>query len=241
MGTTTFLVRTSIGSTSTPDVPMHIVDEIRGEDIMSTRPWDGDCPPRSIYADSVFVRRDDGIWCKKDTAGRLYPVNINGERCARPRKPGVGIDPVEGQRRPSSISSHVWWKMMTKAERAQWWHDHPDAASATKSLPSVDCSPLGISSLIDVTSKSAISIWSLPTIDSYASNDDASSSDEDDDSSLDRESYPWDDWDALVQELDTSNDACVAGSSAAPAIPRMPHQWQSLIVAQRKDWFFSMS
>ena len=111
---------------------------------------------------------------------------------------------------------------MTKAERAQWWHDHPDAVSATKSLPSVDCSPLGISSLIGVTSKSAISIWSLPTIDSYASNDDASSSGEDDDSSLDRECYPWDDWDALVQELDTSNDACVAGSSAAPAIPRMP-------------------
>ena len=177
---------------------MRIADEIRDVDITSTRPWDGDYPPRSIYADSTFVRRDDGIWCKKDIAGRLYLVNVNGERCAKPRKPGIGADPVEGQRRPSSISSHVWWKMMTKAERAQWWHDHPDAVSATKSLPSVDCSPLGISSLINVTSKSAISIWSLPTIDSYASNDDASSSGEDDDSSLDRECYPWDDWDALV-------------------------------------------
>ena len=64
MGTTTFLVRTSTGSTVTPDVPMHIVEEIRDDDITSTRPWDGDHPPRSIYADSVFVRRDDGIWCK---------------------------------------------------------------------------------------------------------------------------------------------------------------------------------
>ena len=108
MGTTTFLVRTSAGSTVTPDVPMHIVEEIRDDDITSTRPWDGDHPPRSIYADSVFVRREDGIWCNNDTAGRLYRVNINGERCAKPRKSGVGIDPVEGQRRPSSISPHVW-------------------------------------------------------------------------------------------------------------------------------------
>ena len=65
MGTTTFVIRTSSGSTSPSDMPVHIVEEIRGDDSTSTRPWDGDYPPRSIYADSVFVRRDDGIWCKK--------------------------------------------------------------------------------------------------------------------------------------------------------------------------------
>ena len=85
MGTTTFLTRTSSGSIVPPDVPMHIVKENRDDDITSTRPWDGDHPPRSIYADSVFIRRGDGIWCKRDTAGGLYPVNINGERCAKPR------------------------------------------------------------------------------------------------------------------------------------------------------------
>ena len=79
---------------------------------------------------------------KKDTAGRLYLVSINGERCTQPRKLGPGLDPSDGQRRPSSISPHVWWNMMTKAERAQWWLDYPDAQSAAKALPSVDCSPL---------------------------------------------------------------------------------------------------
>ena len=137
-------------------------------------------------------------------------MNINGERCAKPRKSGVRIDPVEGQRRPSSISPHVWWKMMAKAERTQWWLDYPDAKSATKSLPSVDCSPLGISSLTGVTSRSTICTWSLPTIDSDASTEDGPPSEEDRDSSPDsnesrKEHCPWDDWNAFVQELDLSN------------------------------------
>ena len=145
MGTATFLSRTSSASITPSDVPMHIVEETRGDDITSTRPWDGDHPPRSIYADSVLFGVMMEFGAKKDTTGRLYPVNINGEPCAKPRKLGAGLDPNDGQRRPSSISPHVWWKMMTKAERAQWRLDYPDAQSATKSLPSVDCSPLGIS------------------------------------------------------------------------------------------------
>ena len=57
---------------------------------------------------------------KKDTDGISYIVNINGERFfAKPRKLGTVLDPSDGQRRPSSISPHVWWKMMTKAERTQ--------------------------------------------------------------------------------------------------------------------------
>ena len=112
-------------------------------------------------------------------------MNINGERCAKPRKQGVGITPSEGQRRPSSISPHVWWKMMSKTERAQWWRDQPGVESASKSLPSVECSPLGMSPLTGVTSRSAICTWSLPSIDSDVSTEDGPSSEEDDDSSLD--------------------------------------------------------
>jgi len=105
--------------------------------------------------------------CNNDTVGRLYPVNIDGERCAKPRTLGTVLDPSDGQRRPSSISPHFWSKMMTKAERSQWWLDYPDATSAPKSLPSVDCSPLGISSLLSVTSRSTICTWSpFPANDS---------------------------------------------------------------------------
>ena len=137
-------------------------------------------------------------------------MNMNGERCAKPRKSGAGSDLVEGQRRPSSISPHVWWKMMTKSERTQWWLDYPDAKSATKSLPSVDCLPLGISSLTGATSRSTICAWSLPANDSDVSTEDGPSSEEDFDSSPDsnesrKEHCPWDDCNAFVQELDSSN------------------------------------
>ena len=165
-----FFARTSSGSVAPSDMPVHIVEETRGDDITFTRPWGGDYPPRSIYADSVFVRRDDGIWCKRDTVGRLCLVNINGERCAKPRKLGSGLDPNDGQRRPSSISPHVWWRMMTKAERSQWWLDFSDARSATKCFPSAYCSPIGISSLLGATSRSTICTWSpLPANDSDVS------------------------------------------------------------------------
>ena len=64
-----------------------------------------------------FVWRDDGVWCKKDKAGRLDPVNSNCERCAKPRIVEVTSGQNHDQRRPSEISPHVWWNMMTKAER----------------------------------------------------------------------------------------------------------------------------
>ena len=36
-------------------------------DIFSSKPWDGDEPPTSIYADdTALVRRENGIWCKRD-------------------------------------------------------------------------------------------------------------------------------------------------------------------------------
>ena len=71
MGTTTFLTSTSTGSGDSSDVPVRVVDKVDEGDMMSSRPWDGDLPPRSIYADSSFIRRDDGVWYKKDKAGRL--------------------------------------------------------------------------------------------------------------------------------------------------------------------------
>ena len=94
MGTTTFLVSTSAGSADPRDVPVRVADKIRDDDMTLIRPWDGDHPPRYIFADSVFVRRDDGIWCKKDAVSRLYLVNVNGERCARPRS----LDMTTGQK-----------------------------------------------------------------------------------------------------------------------------------------------
>ena len=116
---------------------------------------------------------------------------------------------------------------MTKAERTQWWFDYPDATSATKSLPSVDCPPSGISSLTGVTSRSTICTWSLPTIDSDVSTGDGPSSEEDDDSSPDstnnrREHCPWNNWDAFVQELDSSNvnrAVCFPAASATSGMP----------------------
>ena len=58
--------------------------------------------------------------------GRLYPVNGNGERCAKPKKFEKSDGSYSDQRRPIEVSPHVWWKMMTKAERLQWWIDNPE-------------------------------------------------------------------------------------------------------------------
>ncbi|MFM7988176.1 MAG: hypothetical protein ACKPKO_53575 [Candidatus Fonsibacter sp.] len=53
------------------------------------------------------------------------------------------------QRRPEEVSSYVWWEMMNKDERIQWWRDHPDVRLVDASLPAICCHPLGIVSLID--------------------------------------------------------------------------------------------
>ncbi|MFM7982243.1 MAG: hypothetical protein ACKPKO_23280, partial [Candidatus Fonsibacter sp.] len=50
------------------------------DDFVSSRPWDGDKPPVSIYVDSTtFIRRDDGMWRRRDTMGCFYIVNAHGE------------------------------------------------------------------------------------------------------------------------------------------------------------------
>ena len=94
-------------------------------------PWDGDEPPLPVYAeDTAFVRREDGIWCRRDIRGGLYPVNRNGERCARPKAFEDSGGAYRDQRRPSDVSPHGWWKMRSNAERMQWWADHPGDAPA---------------------------------------------------------------------------------------------------------------
>ena len=61
MGTTTFLTSTSVGSGDSSDVPVRVADRAVVGEITSSRPWDGDLHQRSIYADSSFIRRDDGV------------------------------------------------------------------------------------------------------------------------------------------------------------------------------------
>ena len=95
MGATSVLTSTSVGSGDSSDVPVRVADKAEVGDMTSSRPWDGDLPPRSIYADSSFIRRDDGVWCKKDKAGILLLVNSNGERCANPRT----LEVTSGQNR----------------------------------------------------------------------------------------------------------------------------------------------
>ena len=131
------------------------------------------------------------------------------------------------QRRPSSISPHVWWKMTTKVERIQWWLDSPDAESATKSLPSVDCSPLGTSSLKVVTAISVIQTWPYHRYqESEMPTDSGPTSDGDNNTYLNsdesRQEYcPWDVWDAYAQELDSSNvTRCAVCSPSATSVPQ---------------------
>ena len=89
-GTTTFLTVDGPVWPDTEGPSETVLDKVRAQiaDMASSRPWDGDEPPMSIYVDlGYFVRRSDGIWCRKDAVGRLlYPVNGNGERCAKPKK-----------------------------------------------------------------------------------------------------------------------------------------------------------
>ena len=110
IGTTTFL---TADLPVDQDVPSDKV-EAQIADMASSRPWDRGEPPMSIYVDAApFVRRADGIWCRRDTASRLYPVNGNGERSAKLETFGKSEVSYHDQERPGDISLRVWWKMMT--------------------------------------------------------------------------------------------------------------------------------
>ena len=154
-------------------------------------------------------------------------VIMNGERCAQPRNQDVTSGQYHDQHRPSSISPNVRWKMTTKAESHQWWLDSPDAESAPKLLPSADCSPLGISSLLAVTTSSAVQTWPYHQyLESNMSTDSGPTSEEDDNSypgtDESREEQPWDEG-MVFQELDLSNvHTCTVCYSSASTVPRMP-------------------
>jgi len=105
----------------------------------------------------------------------------------------------------------------------------PDAKPATKSLPSVDCSPLGTSSLMTTTANSVIQVWPYNHDQgSEMSTDSGPTSDEDDTSYPDsdesrQEHCPWDEWDVVAQGLDPSNvKHCTVCIPSATTVPRMP-------------------
>ena len=92
------------------------------------------------------LRREDGVWCRRDTLGRLYPVNAYGARCSQPKifKTETS-ESRRGQQRPEEISSHMWWNMMSKDERLKWWEEHLEVRPAGTSMPAIVCHPIGIS------------------------------------------------------------------------------------------------
>ena len=50
-------------------------------------PWTGAVPPELLTAEDlgVFARRADGVWRRRDTRNRQYPVNKYGDRAAKPK------------------------------------------------------------------------------------------------------------------------------------------------------------
>ena len=194
----------------------------------SSRPWDGDEPPMSIYDDPAsVVRRDDGIWCRKDVRGRLYLVNGIGQRCAKPKTFEKSEGHYSDQRRPAEISPHVWWKIMNKAERLQWWTDHLGGAPAVHTTSDLTCNPIGTSSLMRKAAGSLVQtrdrlFYLNSTVDKSCYGGDAS----DDDSVVSEEeevSLPWDDWGTFVAELGepgVSPSASCSSSKENSGLPR---------------------
>ena len=88
-------------------------------------PWKGESPPVPIRLEDpdTFARREDSVWRRRDKSGRFYPVNVHGERVAKPRGRDVE-EPHPNKSRPSSVSPHFWWKVLTATRTAQWWTEN---------------------------------------------------------------------------------------------------------------------
>ena len=69
------------------------------------------------------------------------------------------------------MSPHVRWKMTTKAERLQWWVDHPDGVPAVKMKPNLVCTLVGVSSTGSNAAKSLVQAWNLHLQSSNSSTD----------------------------------------------------------------------
>ena len=132
-----------------------------------------------------------------------------------------------------SVPLHVWWNMMTKSERPQWWVDHPDSAPVAEVEPNVVCTPVGVSSIVSNAAKSLVQVWNLH-LQSYDSSTDvgcSTTSDFDDESVTDDEegdtSCPWDDWETFVKELGQPGEhyssSCTSSTEAVPRLPCEPH------------------
>ena len=201
--------------------------EILHADMSSSRPLDRGEPEQSICVDDVsFVARSDGIWCRRDAVGRLYPVKRNGERCAKPKTMEKGSD--HDQKRPEGVSPHVWWKMMSKADRLQWWNDHPDSSAAATVNRDITSSPMGVSALMANAAQSLMQVRPGYVRLCASSMLAGCSKDSDSDTcslaGTDEESLlPWDQWAAFVEEVDKSSDVQERSCSSDTApIPRMP-------------------
>ena len=95
-------------------------DVIAPAEIDLSKPWDGEEPPQPLDGDvnpDHFRRNKDGVWCRPDADGRLFPVDRVGQRWTkRARKAG-------GEARPPEISAFMWWKTLTSAQRKAYWNE----------------------------------------------------------------------------------------------------------------------
>eukprot|EP00972_Heterocapsa_arctica_P040834 6017163-Heterocapsa_arctica.AAC.1 len=60
----------------------------------------------------LVLRNKKGQRCRRDTAGKLYPIYKHGQKI---RKGDTS--------RPDEVSSHVWWDVYTFNDRAKWWQE----------------------------------------------------------------------------------------------------------------------
>ncbi|MFM7979455.1 MAG: hypothetical protein ACKPKO_09085, partial [Candidatus Fonsibacter sp.] len=117
-------------------------------------------------------------------------MNAYGARCSKLKVVHKSSGKYNDQRRPDEVSSHVWWEIMNKEERRQWWRYHPGVHIADASLPSIRCHPLGIEALIDDVPP--ITLMYLSSVECPETD----SSDEDivDQPSNEERLYPWERW-----------------------------------------------
>ena len=84
------------------------------------------------------MRRDDGVWRRRDTRNRLYPVNRHGERITNPKTCIEGGSGQLDQSRLASLSPHYRWKVLNVAQRSQWRVENREKAAEAGDLDGSD-------------------------------------------------------------------------------------------------------